>query len=153
MVNVQTLHRLATRVLPEVVQTSGVSAAPEDPHALAALLFPLRRKSSGCLRFLLSPPVIEAMASDPLVFLEHALRARQGLGRRQAPFRYRPWRRAFIPYMASGASGEPVGEVYFTCKEDGKALLLVAPGMRMAFYLWNDHDAPRLEASMQRLRE
>lgn len=156
MLDLSTLHRRATKVLPEVIQTSGVVPASEEPGALAALLFPLRRKSSGSLRFRLSAMVIEAMAADPLAYLEQALRARQGLGRLQTPFAYRPWRKASIPRLAPSnarADSTRTGScaVYFTTKSDGRALLLVVPEMRLAIYLWNDHDAPLLEDSMRGL--
>lgn len=153
MLDLSTLHRRAVKVLPEVLQTSGVVPASEEPCALAALLFPLRRKSSGSLRFRLSATVIEAMSADPLAYLEQALRARQGLGRRQAPFLYRRWRKASIPGTAiADARNNPArpesGAVYFTSKSDGKALLLVVPDLRIALYLWNDHDAPQLDSLM-----
>ena len=156
MLDLSTLHRRAAKVLPEVLQTSGVVPASEESGALAALLFPLRRKSSGTLRFRLSAIVIDAMAQDPLAYLEHALRARQGLGRRQTPFAYRPWRKASSPRLTpSNARADSTGPescaVYFTAKSDGRALLLVVPEMRMAIYLWNDHDAPLLEDSMRGL--
>jgi hypothetical protein len=146
MLDLPTLHRRASKVLPEVIQTSGVVQAAHDPHALAALLFPLRRKSSGSLRFQLSSATLKAMATDPLTYLEQATQARQGLGRRQAPFTYRHWRKALIPGMAISHTGNErkcTGScvVYFTSKSDGKALLLVIPDLRLAVYLWNDHDA------------
>ena len=153
MLDLSTLHRRAAKVLPEVLQTSGVVPESEDQNALAALLFPLRRKSSGSLRFRLSATVIEAMAPDPLAYLGQALRARQGLGRRQAPFLYRRWCKASIPELAiCDVRNKPArpesGAVYFTAKSDGKALLLVVPDLRLALYLWNDHDAPQLESLM-----
>ena len=146
MLDLATLHRRASKVLPEVIQTSGVVQAAHDPRALAALLFPLRRKSNGSLRFQLSATTLQAMATDPLVYLEQATQARQGLGRRQAPFTYRHWRKALVPGMAiSPARNEKEGTgycvVYFTSKSAGKALLLVIPDLRLAIYLWNDHDA------------
>ena len=100
MLDLATLHRRASKVLPEVIQTSGVVAADKDPHALAALLFPLRRKSGGSLRFQLSAATLKAMATVPLAYLENATHARQGLGRRQAPSPYRPWRKALAPGRA-----------------------------------------------------
>ena len=156
MLDLSTLHRRAAKVLPEVLQTSGVVPASEEPGALAALLFPLRRKSSGSLRFRLSATAIEAMSADPLTYLEQALRARQGLGRRQTPFAYRPWRKASIPdLMVADSRNKPArpesGVVYFTTKSDGKALLLVVLDLRLALYLWNDHDAPKMESLMRSL--
>jgi hypothetical protein len=155
MLDLSTLHRRACKVLPEVLQTSGVVQESEEPSALAALLFPLRRKSSGSLRFRLSAAVIEAMAAQPLAYLDQALRARQGLGRRQAPFLYRRWRKASIPDMniadARKSARPESGVVYFTSKSDGKALLLVVPDLRMALYIWNDHDTPQLDLLMRSL--
>lgn len=155
MLDLSTLHRRAAKVLPEVLQTSGVVPASEEPDALAALLFPLRRKSSGSLRFRLSATAIEAMSADPLTYLNQALRARQGLGRRQAPFLYRRWRKASIPDLTVADVRKPArpesGTVYFTSKSDGKALLLVVPDLRLALYVWNDQDAPQLDSMMRSL--
>jgi hypothetical protein len=98
------------------------------------------------------------MAPDPLAYLEQALRARQGLGRRQAPFLYRRWRKASIAGLAISdartRSARPeCGTVYFTSKTDGKALLMVVPDLGLAFYLWNDHIAPRFDSLMRSLVE
>ena len=134
MVNVQTLHRRAARVLPEVIKTSGVLLGDTAEHELTALLFPLRRKSSGALMFRLSAETIEAMGDQPLVYLKEAMRARDGIGRRTMPFVYKEWREARIEDLSRGEGLR----FFFAVKTDGKALLILVPAERVAIYLWRD---------------
>jgi hypothetical protein len=139
-----TLHRRAARVLPPAIRTSQV-VAEDDPGALAKLLFPLRRKSNGVLVYRLTEAAASAIADDPLAYLKDAVRAREGVSRRRAPFAYRAWRKVLLRTEWTTAWLPPAGhripsaiEVYFTVKTDGKALLAVIPGQRLAFYLWCD---------------
>ncbi|HEX7804355.1 MAG TPA: hypothetical protein VF471_16555 [Pseudoxanthomonas sp.] len=149
MVNAQTLHRRAVRVLPEVIKTSGVLLETAEQNELAAMLFPLRRRSNGAVLFRISTEMAEAMGNEPLVYLKEATRAREGLGRGGAPFVYKQWRTAWIPryWMPTishphvGASPRSLGgsvQACFTTKTDGKALLVVIPDERMAVYIWRD---------------
>ena len=150
MLDAQSLHRRAVRALPQAVQTAGVWQAPTDPAALSALLFPLRRKPAGSLLLQLSDATCLALAQDPLRYLQQATAARQGLGRRQEPCRYRPWRSAWIPasmlslpvQSLEGSERHPDPArrwlACFTTRTDGKALLLVAPAAGLALYAWND---------------
>ncbi len=144
MLNAEAVHKRACRVLPEVLATSGVLLEDASPSGLAALLFPLRRKSAGSLMFHLSSATMDAMAQDPLRYLAAATRARQGLGRRQAPFGYRTWRSVAIPGTLlpcdeSGHIASPESlQGYFTTRTDDKALLLVIPDARLAMYFWED---------------
>lgn len=149
MVNAQTLHRRAVRVLPEIIKTSGMLLETAEHGELAAMLFPLRRRSSGAVLFRISSEMAEAMGSEPLAYLKEATRAREGLGRRGAPFVYREWRGAWIPAhwistISRDRAEQPfrsVGEsvqAYFTTETDGKALLVVIPDERMAAYVWRD---------------
>lgn len=145
MVNVQTLHRRAARVLPEVIKTSGVLLEDDRESRLTALLFPLRRKSSGAVLFRLSAETLEAMESEPLVYLKEATRAREGLGRRDDPFVYREWRVVSIPaswvaIALRSCAGwlAPSVRAYFTAKTDGKAVVVVVPEARLAAYVWCD---------------
>lgn len=145
MVNVQTLHRRAARVLPEVIKTSGVLLEEAGQNELAAMLFPLRRKSTGAVLFRISAETIYAMGDRPLAYLKEAMRAREGLGRRREPFAYREWRLARVPgcwvsrisQLQSRSSTQSV-DVFFTTKTDGKAWVVVAPSRRLAAYLWCD---------------
>ena len=149
MVNVQTLHRRAARVLPEVIKTSGVLLEDAGQNELAAMLFPLRRKSSGAVLFRISAETIRAMGDQPLSYLKEAMRAREGLGRRCAPFAYKKWRSARIParWMSTISldrveeapdSGDGSLQVFFTVKTDGRALLVLLPGARLLAYVWCD---------------
>jgi hypothetical protein len=147
MVNAQTLHRRAVRVLPEVIKTSGVLLEQAGQNELAAMLFPLRRRSNGAVLFRISAEMAEAMGNEPLIYLKEATRARQGLGRGRAPFVYREWRSARIPacwistMLAGHAQSHSIAgsaQVYFTTKTDGKALLAVIPDKRIAAYVWRD---------------
>jgi len=145
MVNVQTLHRRAARVLPEAIKTSGVLLEDAGQNELAAMLFPLRRKSTGAVLFRISVETIDAMGDRPLAYLKEAMRAREGLGRRREPFVYREWRVARVPecwvsrisQIQSRLSTQFV-DVFFTTKTDGKAWVVVAPNRRLAAYLWCD---------------
>ncbi len=144
MLNVEAVHKRASRVLPGVLATSGVLLEDESPQGLAALLFPLRRKSAGSLMFHLSSATRDAMAQEPLRYLVEATQARQGLGRRQTPFGYRAWRGVSIPgalfpcHESSNNAGPRSWQGYFTTKTDDKALLLVIPDARLAVYFWDD---------------
>lgn len=149
MVNVQTLHRRAARVLPEVIKTSGVLLEDAGQNELAAMLFPLRRKSTGAVLFRISAETIHAMRDQPLAYLKEAMRAREGLGRRCAPFAYKKWRSARIPAQwipeillnrteEAPDSGDGSLQAFFTVKTDGKALLVLLPGARLLAYVWCD---------------
>lgn len=149
MANAQTLHRRAVRVLPGVIKTSGVLLETAEQNELAALLFPLRRRSSGAVLFRISAEMAEAMGNEPLVYLKEATRAREGLGRQDAPFAYKEWRRAWIPAHwiptvsrshteESRHSIDGSVQACFTTKTDDKALLVVVPDKRIAAYVWHD---------------
>ena len=145
MVNAQTLHRRAVRVLPEVIKTSGVLLETPEQSKLAAMLFPFRRRSSGAVLFRLSEEVIGAMADEPLAFLSAATRARDGIGRQHEPFVYREWRAARLPgdwvsvfaNRIDARHAEP-WHAYFTNRTDGKASLVVIPDERLVAYVWCD---------------
>lgn len=145
MINAQTLHRRAVRVLPEVIQTSGVLLEETEQSAISALLFPLRRRSSGAVLFRIAPETLFGMGDQPLLYLKEATRAREGLGRQRMPFAYREWRRTRIPGHWLPAAAQrllpPTSErvpACFTTKTDGKALVVVVPQAGLAAYLWND---------------
>ena len=145
MVTADALHKRATRVLPEVIQTSGVLLPDNGQSGMAALLFPLRRKSHGSLVFRLSAQSLARLSTDPEGYLIQATHARQGMGRHAKPFAYLPWRKAVLPpeWMERGKRNSrkvnfsPV-EVYFTTKTDGKALLVLIPVERLLVYVWSD---------------
>ena len=128
MLNVETVHRRASRVLPEVVRTSGVLVGDISECGLAALLLPLRRKSSGVVAFNLSKATLCELQADPLGFLQSATRARAALGRFAAPFDYRPWR-------ALELEGD---RAYFTSQKDGRAWIVLLPAERQVIYGWRD---------------
>lgn len=144
MLNPCTLHRRAARVLPQAIQTCGTLHEALPQSTLAALLFPLRRRSSGAILFRLAESTVAAMTDDPMRYLAHATEARQRLGRHRPRFLYRPWRRALLPgAWALALAGQTGGmaaavEAWFTAKTDGKALLVLVPETRLAAYLWND---------------
>ena len=51
-----------------------------------------------------------------------------------------------VPQARNGKEGTGSCVVYFTSKSDGMALLMVIPELRVAVYLWNDHDPAGHEA-------
>jgi hypothetical protein len=144
MINAQTLHRRAVRVLPEVIKTSGVLLETPEHSKLAAMLFPFRRRSNGAVLFRLSEEMLAAMSNDPLACLSEATRARGGIGLRGEPFVYRRWRIARIPgnWFAKASCGDENCErallAYFTTRIDGKASLVVIPDEKTAAYVWRD---------------
>ena len=145
MVTVQALHKRATRVLPGVIQTSGVLLPDNGEGGIAGLLFPLRRKSSGSLVFRISAQTLARLSSDPGDYLIQATSAREGIGRHAKPFAYRPWRKAALPPewidgddRYSRKVNSPHIEVYFTTKTDGKALMVLIPEERLLVYVWRD---------------
>lgn len=128
MLDVETVHRRASRILPEVVKTSGVRIGDASERGLAALLMPLRRKPSGVVAFTLSEATMRDLREDALGFLRAATRARAALGRFAEPFDYRPWR----------ALALEAGTAYFTAKRDGRAWIVLLPAERLAVYGWRD---------------
>ena len=128
MLNAEAVHRRARRVLPEILATSGVALEDASEAGLAALLFPLRRPSSGTVAFRLCEASARELQADPDAFLRKALVAREPPGRFAAPTRYRPWRRI----------SADSGSVYFTSRHDGRGLIVVVPAERMVVYLWRD---------------
>ena len=142
MINERTLHRRAARVLPEVLQTSGVLLPDAGQAQLAALLFPLRRKSEGSLAFRISRQTLEILSKDPAECLSQATCARESISRHSKRFAYEPWRRVMVPLEGTdvnraGASHAEHMEVYFTIKSDGKALLMLIPEERLLIYVWD----------------
>ena len=130
MLNAQAVHKRACRVLPEVLATSGVLLEDESPRGLAALLFPLRRKSSGAVAFRLSVDTVNALQADPWNFLESALEAREKMSRHGSRSIYRPWRSVRMAHPGEAA--------YFTSRVDGRGSIVVIPSERVAVYLWRD---------------
>lgn len=128
MLNVEAIHRRARRVLPEVIQTSGVMVEAENDKSLASLLLPLRHKPAGAIAFRLSEVTLCQLRQDPLGYLHAATRARQALLRRGEPFDYRPWRKLKLDES----------DGYFTQKRDGAASILLLPDARLAIYAWRD---------------
>ena len=128
MLNAQLVHRRARRVLPEVIQTSGVALQDEAPASLAALLFPFRRPASGTVAFRLCEASARELRTDPAAFLRDALVAREGLGRFGRPAQYKHWRRV----------GAKVGEAWFTARVDGRGVIVVVPDEALVLYLWRD---------------
>jgi hypothetical protein len=135
MLNAEAVHKRACRVLPEVLATSGVLLEDESPNGIAAVLFPLRRKSSGAVAFHLSTETLDALQQDPMRMLHDALRARNSLLQHASPFTYRPWRTVRMPDTGEAA--------YFTASDDGRASIVVIPAERLAIYLWNDDAVTR----------
>ncbi len=128
MLDVETVHRRASRVLPEVVRTSGVRIGDPSERGLAALLLPLRRKPSGVVAFTLSEATMRDLQGDALGFLRSATRARAALGRFAEPFDYRPWRALELE----------CGQAYFTAQRDDRAWIVLLPAERLAVYGWRD---------------
>ncbi len=128
MLDAETVHRRASRVLPEAVRTCGVRIGDASERGLASLLLPLRRRPSGVVAFTLSQATLRELQGDALGFLQSATKARAALGRFAEPFDYRPWRALELE----------AGAAYFTAKRDGRAWIVLLPAERLAVYGWRD---------------
>ena len=133
MIDPDTLHRRARRVLPAQIQTEAVVVDTMDDSCLAAWLLPLSHRRHGCLVFRLAAPTIASLASRAMPYLQDARRAREGLGRLMRPMVYRPWSR----------HGAGPSQRFATCSEDGRASLCLLPAAGAALYAWNDRGLPR----------
>ena len=132
MIDLNTLHRRARRVLPAQIQTDAVVVDTMDESCLAAWLLPLSHQRRGCLVFRLAAPTIASLASRAMPYLQEARRAREGLGRLMRPMVYRPWSR----------HGAGPSQRFATCSEDGRASLCLLPAAGAALYAWNDRGLP-----------
>ena len=128
MLDIESVHRRASRVLPVVVRTCGVLVGDASERGLATLLLPLRRQPSGVVAFTLSQVTLRELQGDALGFLQSATQARAALGRFAEPFDYRPWRALELE----------AGSAYFTAKRDGRAWIVLLPVERLAVYGWRD---------------
>lgn len=140
MLDQQTLHRRARRVLPACLHTESVIGIGGDdgrmPRAgersLAVLLLPLRHVHRGRLWFRLAAETCNALRTGPMRFLQDATEAREGLFRHGAPIAWGPWR---VAGHASRACR------YTACSRDGHARLWVLPESGVVVYAWDDrHD-------------
>lgn len=129
MLDPDTLHRRARRVLPDKIETREVVIDAVDENRLAALLLPLRHRHRGAILFRLAPATLAALASRSLSFLQDARRAREGLGRRSAPLAYGAWTR-----VSDGNAA-----CFRTASRDGRASLTLVPVAGLAVYAWDDH--------------
>ncbi|WP_141456239.1 hypothetical protein [Pseudoxanthomonas sp. z9] len=137
MLDPQTLHRRACRVLPACLHTEAVIALEGDEgralgtseRALARLLLPLRHVHRGWLGFRLAAETRDALCSRPMMFLQDATEAREGLSRHAVPIVWGPWQ----------ATGEPPrARRFMTCSRDGRARLWVLPESGILVYDWDD---------------
>jgi hypothetical protein len=128
VLDTQTLHRRASRVLPRQLHTSALMSESDIGERLAEVRFLLRRCPVGAVRFRLAPETVAALAEAPMDYLKEAITAREGLGRRQRPLRYAPWK-AIAAWQGQG---------FVTCTADGCARLWVIVGQQLAVYEWND---------------
>ena len=144
MASAYRLHHRAARVLPEVIKTSGVLIEENGQRELAAMLFALRRKSSGAMLYRLSPATVEAMAHSPLEYLAGATRSRQTFPG-DGYLEYHPWRatriwKKWLPLVSQGGADSAVAPAmaYFTTAKQGYAVIVVVPDACLAAYLWRD---------------
>lgn len=128
MLDLASLHRRARRVLPPPVESSEVVVDACDASTLCALLLPLRHRRQGRIVFRLAPDTVRGLGRKPLDYLQDAVRAREGLGRRRTPMRYTAWRQG-------GGDG---GACFYAYSLDGRAALVLLPASAMAIYAWDD---------------
>lgn len=128
MLDTQILHRRASRVLPKRLHTSALMSDVDAGDRLATMRLLIHRCPVGAIRFRLAPETLAGMAQEPMDYLREATTAREGLGRRQPPLRYGPWK----VVAASNQKG------FVTCSVDGRATLWLILGQQLAVYGWND---------------
>ncbi|WP_454831580.1 hypothetical protein [Pseudoxanthomonas wuyuanensis] len=128
MLDLQTLHRRASRVLPKRLHTRALMSDVDAADRLATIRLLIRRSPIGTIRFRLAQETLAGLAQAPMEYLREATMAREGLGRRQPPLRYRPWKAV----AASHQKG------FVTCTVDGRATLWLLLGQQLAVYGWND---------------
>ena len=129
MLDLATLHRRACRVLPPRIDTCRVVLDVAGEAGLTALLLPLRHRHRGTIAFELSSSTRQALDACPLVFLQDACVAREGLARHGAPLAYEPWR----PLPQGSSNG------FITRSRDGRVRLQLDPARGLALYAWEDH--------------
>ena len=128
MLDLPTLHRRASRVLPASLRTRGVLTQSESPRDLAALLLPLRHTPRGSVWFRLEDATARAWREDPAHCLDSNVVARAGLGRHASPMRYRDW-----DVVAAAPSA-----IYRAQSRDRRARLWVLPAQGLVVYDWDD---------------
>lgn len=128
MLDVDSLHRRACRVLPDKIGTDAVLLDGADDRRLAALLLPLSHRRQGSLVFRLSSTTLRSLASRAAQYLQDACRAREGLGRRARPLTYAAWKQ----------EGTGPASRFRTCSMDGRAGLCLLPAAASVVYVWDD---------------
>lgn len=129
MLDLATLHRRARRVLPLQIDTCRVVLDVAGEAGLTALLLPLRHRHRGTIAFELSSSTRQALDACPLVFLQDACVAREGLARHGAPLAYEAWQ----PLPQGSSNG------FITRSRDGRVRLQLDPARGLALYAWDDH--------------
>ena len=127
MLDLASLHRHASRVLPAALQTTGVLLRDATPARIAGLLLPLRHVRRGSLRFVLAGSTMARLANAPSASLQQARQPRD-----PACPGYGPWR----------VHGEGRGVRYVSQRLDGRAVLCVIPARQLLVYAWHDRPLP-----------
>lgn len=146
MLDQQTLHRRARRVLPACLRTEAVIAASGEGGlwagaggtALAGLLLPLRHVHRGGLWFRLASETRAALRTGPMRFLQDATEAREGLSRHGVPMTWGPWH---------ATPGDAPAHRYTSGSRDGRARLWVLPETGVVVYAWDDRRGLAAEES------
>ena len=128
MLDLASLYRRASRVLPAALQTSGLLLREATPARIARLLLPLGHVRRGSLRFVLAAATLERLAHSPGACLQQARQPRD----RACPG-YGPWQ----------AYGQGRGLRYVSQRRDGHAALCLLPARRLLVYAWDDRRAIR----------
>lgn len=128
MLDLATLHRRACRVLPPQIDTCRIVLDVAGEAGLMALLLPLGHRHRGTILFELSSSTRQALGTCPLVLLQNACVAREGLARHGAPLAYEAWR----PLPQGSSNG------FITRSRDGRVRLQLDPAQGLALYAWDD---------------
>lgn len=132
MLDIPTLHRRASRVLPASLRTRGVLNPACTPRELAALLLPLQHRHRGSLWFRLAEDTTQRLCEDTEAGLRDAQVARAGLARHAEPMQYQRW-------QVVATAPHPI---YRTCSRDRRACLWLLPTQALLVYAWDDAMPP-----------
>lgn len=128
MIDLPTLHRRASRVLPANLQTRAVLTGARSLGEMAQLLLPLWRQRRGSVWFRLDEATARELCEHPEQGLRQARTARAALGRQTQPLQYARWR-------SVAAAPQPI---YRTHTRDHRAWLWLLPQQGLLVYAWDD---------------
>lgn len=136
MLDQDTLHRRASRVLPASLRTRGLLTEAQSTPELAELLLPLWHRPRGSLWFRLDEEVAGRLRDASVDQLREPLVARAGLARHAAPMTYEGW-------TPVASTPQPI---YAARSRDQHACLWLLPMAALLVYAWDDTPCAKVRA-------